>query len=83
MPETFAALLATRLREALDRSPLAGDLPSDFAPQVDPAQNRQFGDYQSNAAMILAKDLRRNPREVADELVAAIAGDGDTPDWIS
>ncbi len=25
----------------------------------------------------------RNPREVADELVAAIAGDGDTPDWIS
>jgi cyclic-di-GMP-binding biofilm dispersal mediator protein len=25
----------------------------------------------------------RDPREVADELVAAIAGDGDAPDWIS
>ena len=25
----------------------------------------------------------RDPREVADQLVAAIAGDGDTPDWIS
>lgn len=76
MPETFAALLATRLREALDRSPFAGDLPSDFAPQVDPAQNRQFGDYQSNAAMILAKELRRNPREVASVIAGAFDGSG-------
>ena len=76
MPETFAVLLAARLRDALSRCAFANDLPVDFTPQVDPAQNRQFGDYQSNAAMILAKELRRNPREVATMVVEAFDGSG-------
>ncbi len=82
MPDTFADLLASRLREALARTPFAADLPTDFAVQVDPTQNRQFGDYQSNAAMILAKALRKNPREVAAAIVAAFDGEGlsETPE---
>ena len=32
---------------------------------VSPASDRRFGDYQSNAAMVAAKALKRNPREVA------------------
>ncbi len=71
MPATFADRISTRLNEALARSPFAAELPAGFAARVEPTQNRQFGDYQSNAAMILAKALRRNPREVAAALVAA------------
>lgn len=74
MPATFSEQIASRLAEALARTPFAGDLPKDFLIQVDPTQNRQFGDYQSNAAMILAKVLRKNPREVAGAVVAAFDG---------
>ncbi len=76
MPDTFAQLLAARLSEALQRSPYAAELPAEFAVQVEPTQNRQFGDYQSNAAMILAKALRRNPREVAATLAEGFDGAG-------
>ncbi|HEU4914779.1 MAG TPA: arginine--tRNA ligase [Candidatus Saccharimonadales bacterium] len=34
--------------------------------------DEQFGDYATNVAMQLAGRLRRNPREVADEVVAAL-----------
>ncbi|MBD2042505.1 arginine--tRNA ligase [Microcoleus sp. FACHB-672] len=34
-----------------------------------PASNPKFGDYQSNAAMSLAKKLGQKPREIADKLV--------------
>ena len=35
----------------------------------------EMGDYSSNAAMVLAGSLGRPPREVAEELAAAILGD--------
>ncbi len=76
MPETFARLIASALRGALTRTPFAAEIPGNFAVQVDPTQNRQFGDYQSNAAMILAKSLRKNPREVAAAIAAAFEGEG-------
>ncbi|MGB6223316.1 arginine--tRNA ligase [Haloferula sp.] len=41
------------------------------APVV-PAADLRFGDYQSNAAMILAKKLRTNPRALAEKTIAAI-----------
>src|SRR3970282_2566176 len=31
-------------------------------------QKQQFGDISSNAALILAKELKRNPREIAQEI---------------
>jgi len=75
--ETFPERLSRLLDDALRRAPFAADLPEGFAAQVDPAQNRQFGDYQSNAAMILAKALKRNPREVAAALVETFEGGDD------
>lgn len=42
---------------------------ADVDPLVRAAQNPQFGDFQSNAAMGLAKRLGRNPREVAAAIV--------------
>lgn len=36
---------------------------------IDYPKNKNFGDFSSNAAMILAKELKRNPREIANELL--------------
>ena len=38
-------------------------------PQIRITQNRQFGDFQSNVAMGLAKALGRNPRQVAQAII--------------
>jgi arginyl-tRNA synthetase len=45
------------------------------APVV-PAADLRFGDYQSNAAMILAKQLKTNPRVLAEQVIAALDMDG-------
>lgn len=82
MANTFAELLASRLNDALKNTDFADDLPEGFVAQLDQAQNRQFGDYQSNAAMVLAKQIRRNPREVAAEIIEKFDGGDlcDTPE---
>ncbi|MEX2579961.1 MAG: arginine--tRNA ligase [Verrucomicrobiales bacterium] len=74
MPETFSEQLAARLDAALAGTPFAEELPEGFEAQIDPAQNPRFGDYQSNAAMILAKQVKRNPREVAAAAIEAFDG---------
>jgi len=40
--------------------------------QVGAATDTRFGDYQSNVAMTVAKAARRNPREVAAEIIARL-----------
>lgn len=65
-------LLQEKLRAAL--AGLVSD-PAPYAGMVKAAQDARHGDYQINAAMPLAKVLRRPPREVAQELVARLAGD--------
>ena len=52
------------------------DLPEGFAVQVDASADLRFGDYQSNAAMVLAKRLKTNPRELATKVVEALELDG-------
>ena len=46
----------------------------DADPVLVPSQNEKFGDYQSNAAMSLAKTLpeKTNPRQVAEKIKAAL-----------
>ncbi len=41
-------------------------------PAITPSRNPQFGDYQSNAAMALAKAVGKPPREVAKRIVAEL-----------
>jgi len=43
---------------------------------VSDASKPEFGDYQYNGIMALAKQLKRNPREIASEVAAHIATDG-------
>ncbi len=74
MSDTLAHQIATRLNLALSSTDFAADLPEGFSAQIDQAQNRQFGDYQSNAAMVLAKQLKRNPRELAASIAEVFDG---------
>jgi arginyl-tRNA synthetase len=46
------------------------------AVSVSDASKPEFGDYQYNGIMAMAKRLRRNPREIATEVVAHIPTDG-------
>ena len=61
--ETFQTLLARKLAEAL----AVADLPQ--AGSVSPATDARFGDYQSNAALVLAKQLGQNPRALAQKIL--------------
>jgi arginyl-tRNA synthetase len=60
--ETFQALLEQKVAEALS----AAGLPA--AGAVTPATDPRFGDYQSNAALVLGKQLGQNPRAIAQRL---------------
>lgn len=48
------------------------------APEVyfSPARDTQHGDFATNAAMVLAKPLKKNPREIAGQIVTAMNESG-------
>ena len=61
--EPFQSLLAKKLSNAL----AAAGLPD--AGELTPATDPRFGDYQTNAALVLGKQRGKNPREVAEKIV--------------
>ena len=61
--ETFQSQLTRKLSGALE----AADLP--MAGEVSVAADSRFGDYQTNAALVLAKQHGENPRALADRIV--------------
>src|SRR5437667_8786668 len=64
--ETFQSLLAKKLSDALANAglPDAGEL----AQATDP----RFGDYQTNAALVLGKQRGENPRDLAEKILAQL-----------
>jgi arginyl-tRNA synthetase len=64
--ETFQSLLAKKLSDAL----AATGLPS--AGDVTPATDPRFGDYQTNAALVLGKQRGENPRTLAEKILARL-----------
>ena len=67
LPEELESRLTAALREVLGRE-TRGD--------VTAAADLRFGDYQSNAAMVLAKVGGQNPRELAARIVDHLDLDG-------
>ena len=61
--ETFQIILGRALKEAL----AAAGLPK--AGEVTPATDARFGDYQTNAALVLAKQRGENPRQLAQKII--------------
>ena len=67
--ETFQSVLAKKLSDALATAglPAAGELTL--------ASDPRFGDYQTNAALILGKQRNENPRVLAEKIVAHFVTD--------
>jgi arginyl-tRNA synthetase len=65
--------LLTLIRERF-AAPLASLVP-DVAPLLDmirPAQDSKFGDFQANFAMPLSKQLKKPPREIAEDVIGRL-----------
>ena len=65
------------LEQALQRARDAGDLPITHLPEisVEPPRVKEFGDFASNVAMLLTREMRRPPREIADLIVKHLPED--------
>jgi arginyl-tRNA synthetase len=79
MKRIVAELVATALAGLPDLADAAGDLAIEST--VERTRDPSHGDFASNIAMRLAKPARRNPRELAAQIVDAL-GDSDAVDQI-
>src|SRR5918997_2160645 len=71
-------LFEKRVADALGRLAEAGKIPSRLDASrvvVEPPRDPSHGDLATNAAMVLAKEARMNPRALADLLVADLQSD--------
>ncbi len=69
----IAHLLEAQLRAAMERALPEAAQPLD--PQLAPASKPEFGDFQANGALPLAKPLGQPPRQIAQAIVAQLAVD--------
>ncbi len=69
------AAFAAHVNDALDRLEAEGTLPADSPRKnvaVEPPRDPSHGDLSTNAAMVLAKPAKTNPRALAEALVAEL-----------
>ena len=66
----YRSILTSRLHSAFDAAQIG--VPAGFDPAVVLAADTRFGDYQSNAAMSLAKQLKTNPRALAQQVAGKL-----------
>ena len=64
----IADILEERISAAI--SAAAPAAPADPPAIVKPTQDAKFGDYQANGIMALAKQLKTNPRQLAEQVLA-------------
>ena len=64
--ETFQSLLAKRFSDALAKAGLPN------AGELTPATDPRFGDYQTNAALVLGKERSENPKTLAAKILAQL-----------
>ena len=69
----IAQALDTQLREAMQRA--FPDVDALLDPQLAPASKPEFGDFQANGALPLAKPLKQAPRKIAGAIVQALQAD--------
>jgi arginyl-tRNA synthetase len=62
----------TALREELGRAAREIGAPDDFVAELERPANPEHGDLSSNAALVLAKPLRRAPRGIAEEIAGRL-----------
>ena len=75
MKTQLRAQIATLIEQGLSALRSAGTLPADLAsPEfvIERPKDRAHGDFSTNAAMLLAKAAKTNPRALAQQLVDAL-----------
>ncbi len=72
---TLVSDLETRLQDAV-KAIVPADALDGVTLSVKAAADLRFGDYQSNAAMMLAKKAKMNPRQLAEQIVEKLDSDG-------
>ena len=60
------------LRAELTRAARALGAPEDFEPVLERPRDPAFGDWATSAAMVLARPLRKKPREIAEALLREV-----------
>ncbi len=70
MKEVLHQLILQAIDRLRAQEALPGDASVPFV--VERTRTREHGDFATNAAMLLAKPARKNPRAVAEQLVAAL-----------
>lgn len=68
---TIQETLSRHLQVAL-KNLLGDELPPSYKTNVEVAQDLRYGDYQSNAAMALARQIKKNPRSLADDIIRCL-----------
>ena len=65
------------IQQALANLTTAGVLPAGLSPaiQVENTKDKTHGDFASNIAMMLAKPAGMKPRDLAEQLIAALPAD--------
>ena len=72
----IAHSLENQLRDAMQRAfPEAEAAGQAFDPQLAPASKPEFGDFQANGALPLAKPLGQPPRKIAEAVVEQLKAD--------
>ena len=75
---TLYAVYAAKINAVLDALELEGALPAD-SPRaqvsVEPPRDAAHGDLATNAAMVLAKHAKSNPRALAEKITGKLAAD--------
>ena len=68
------SLLTQLLSDAVQALQTQGDLPQDVSISIglERTRDRQHGDFASNLAMVLCKQARSKPRDLAEKLVTAL-----------
>ncbi|GAB3021972.1 arginine--tRNA ligase [Bowmanella dokdonensis] len=69
---TIYELLLDKFKQALDKIGAPADTPTPLTQST----RAEFGDYQFNGAMALAKAMRQKPRDIAEQLVQAVELEG-------
>jgi arginyl-tRNA synthetase len=76
--QNIVAAIAQKVRAAARSLAAEGALPSEIDDSrivVEPPRDPSFGDLATNAALVLAKDARRKPRELAEQIAEKLRTD--------
>lgn len=77
-PMNIFALFETRVREALEALTRSGTLPAGLDLSrvlVEPPRDPSHGDLATNAALVLAKEAKQNPKALGEALAAELRAD--------